>query len=58
MSFVFDKVKGAVQGVENKLKGKPNYHAHTTHGGECSDGDSHHMHRFQSFAPQREGKLN
>jgi hypothetical protein len=40
MSFMFDKVKGAVHDVQSTLKGKPNYHAHTTHGSECSDGDS------------------
>ncbi|KAK3680162.1 hypothetical protein LTR78_000539 [Recurvomyces mirabilis] len=30
-------------------------HTHTHRASECSDGDSHHLHRFQSFAPQREG---
>ncbi|GAB1741260.1 hypothetical protein NU219Hw_g6501t1 [Hortaea werneckii] len=30
-------------------------HLHTHHSGVCSDGDNHHNHRFQSFAPQREG---
>ncbi|WPG99777.1 phospholipase D/nuclease [Acrodontium crateriforme] len=30
-------------------------HSHIHHPKACSDGDSHHLHRFQSFAPQREG---
>ena len=55
MSFMFDKVKGAVSDVGKSLKGKPNTHGHTHGSGECSDGDSHHLHRFQSFAPEREG---
>lgn len=70
MSFLFDKVKGAVKDVEHKIKGtepaqgqdnneprKPGHHTHlhTHRSGVCSDGDSHHLHRFQSFAPQREG---
>ncbi|KAF2723750.1 phospholipase D/nuclease [Polychaeton citri CBS 116435] len=59
MSFLFDKVKDAVSDVEKKFKeaGKEeNFHVHTHHQqSACSDGDSHHLHRFQSFAPQREG---
>ncbi|KAK5122151.1 hypothetical protein LTR85_004397 [Meristemomyces frigidus] len=68
MSFLFDKVKDAVHDVEGKIKGsdhgqtKPHVdvpghhtHLHTHHSGVCSDGDTHHQHRFQSFAPQREG---
>lgn len=60
MSFLFDKVKQAVDDVGNKMKtatasaAKPT-HSHTHQAGECSDNDSHHMHRYQSFAPQREG---
>ncbi|KAF2773167.1 phospholipase D/nuclease [Teratosphaeria nubilosa] len=30
-------------------------HLHMHHVGLCSDEDSHHLHRFQSFAPQRDG---
>lgn len=61
---MFDKVKTAVADVHASISspskgkqedgGKPR-HAHTHQSGECSDGDFHHMHRFQSFAPQREG---
>jgi phospholipase D1/2 len=54
MSFVVDKLKGELKHVEQTLIGKPNYHAHIS-GEQCSDGDTHHDHRFQSFAPQREG---
>lgn len=59
MSFLFDKVKQAVSDVEEKMKaattGQP-AHTHTHPSSEeCSDSDSHHMHRYQSFAPQREG---
>ncbi|KAK4959164.1 hypothetical protein LTR10_003963 [Elasticomyces elasticus] len=37
--------------------GKPGKHTHSHihRSGICSDGDKHHLHRFQSFAPQREG---
>lgn len=60
MSFLFDKVKGAVNEVGDKLKQTTSAaveqtHAHTHHSNVCSDDDSHHLHRFQSFAPEREG---
>jgi len=62
MSFMFDKMKGAMGSVESSVKGamgskKATTHAHTHHTGVCSDdiNDHHHLHRFQSFAPQREG---
>jgi phospholipase D1/2 len=69
MSFLFDKVKDAVHDVEAKLKGSQHdgpsdhspspssrqTHRHMHHDAACSDKDSHHVHRFQSFAPQREG---
>ena len=59
---MFDKVKGALSGVESTVKGavgggKATTHGHTHFSGVCSDdtNDHHHLHRFQSFAPQREG---
>jgi phospholipase D1/2 len=68
MSFLFDKAKQALRDVEQSVKqsvgggdseaqqsNDPNVHAHTHATPECSDRDKHHMHRFQSFAPQREG---
>jgi len=70
MAFLFDKVKDAIHGVEGKGKPASSEqhpaeqqrshkhghtHAHTHQSGICSDNDSHHLHRFQSFAPQREG---
>ena len=58
MSFLFDKMKDAVAGVGDKIKTntalKP-VHSHEHKSNECSDSDSHHLHRYQSFAPQREG---
>lgn len=58
MAYLFDKVKSSLKDVEAKIKaeaiGKP-VHAHTDSANVCSDNDSHHLHRFQSFAPQREG---
>jgi phospholipase D1/2 len=70
MSFLFDKAKEALRDVERTVKqsvgggdseaqpqqaNQGNVHAHTHATPECSDRDKHHMHRFQSFAPQREG---
>jgi phospholipase D1/2 len=59
MAFLFDKVKQAVSDVETKMKASTSSgptHSHThADSAECSDNDSHHMHRYQSFAPQREG---
>ncbi|KAK4505731.1 hypothetical protein PRZ48_003696 [Zasmidium cellare] len=60
MSFLFDKVKDAVNEVGDKIRASTatsaeQTHAHTHHSNECSDNDSHHLHRYQSFAPQREG---
>ncbi|KAL1589914.1 hypothetical protein WHR41_01104 [Cladosporium halotolerans] len=64
MSFLFDKAKQALQDVEKTVRENvggsegvlpANVHAHTHNTPECSDRDKHHMHRFQSFAPQREG---
>ena len=59
MSFLFDKVKDAVQDVGDRIKSSNTYentfHSHTHDSNTCSDGSSHHSHRFQSFAPQREG---
>jgi phospholipase D1/2 len=58
MSFLFDKVKDAVKDVQAKIEasttGQPT-HSHTHKDNVCSDDDNHHLHRFQSFAPQREG---
>ncbi|KAK4631613.1 Phospholipase D1 [Fulvia fulva] len=58
MSFLFDKMKNAVADVGDKIKTntalKP-VHSHEHKSNECSDSDSHHLHRYQSFAPQREG---
>jgi len=58
MAYMFDKLKDAVKGVESKMSslatGQP-VHSHTHISQECSDNDSHHLHRYQSFAPQREG---
>jgi phospholipase D1/2 len=64
MAFLFDKAKQALQDVEQTVRQSvagnadvlpANVHAHTHATPECSDRDKHHMHRFQSFAPQREG---
>ncbi|KAF7195689.1 Phospholipase D1 [Pseudocercospora fuligena] len=57
MSFLFDKIKESVKDVETRIKTATDTptHSHTHKTEECSDGDSHHLHRFQSFAPQREG---
>ncbi|KAK5167713.1 uncharacterized protein LTR77_007412 [Saxophila tyrrhenica] len=58
MSFMFDKMKGAVSSVGSGFGGgKATTHAHSHHSGVCSDdqNEHHHLHRFQSFAPQREG---
>ncbi len=62
MSFIFDKVKSAVEDVQTTVKaslqdGQPTTHMHTHHSGVCSDSkhEHHHLHRFQSFAPQRQG---
>nr|OQO29533.1 hypothetical protein B0A51_02625 [Rachicladosporium sp. CCFEE 5018] len=64
MAFLFDKAKAALNDVTNqvhtavktgKVPSKADLHAHQHPTPECSDRDSHHMHRFQSFAPQREG---
>lgn len=64
MAFLFDKAKQALQDVEKTVKQSmasdpgvlpANVHAHTHATPECSDRDKHHMHRYQSFAPQREG---
>ncbi|CAK3806272.1 Phospholipase D1 [Lecanosticta acicola] len=56
MAFLFDKMKDAVKDAETRFKSSTkNAHSHTHHSGQCSDHDSHHLHRFQSFAPQREG---
>ncbi|USW53501.1 Putative phospholipase D/Transphosphatidylase [Septoria linicola] len=58
MAFLFDKVKSSLKDVETRIKaeatGKPT-HSHTHSSNACSDNDDHHLHRFQSFAPQREG---
>jgi phospholipase D1/2 len=58
MSFLLNKMKDSLNDVQLKMKavktGQP-LHSHTHAEGECSDGDTHHLHRFQSFAPQREG---
>lgn len=58
MAFLFDKVKRAVSDVEGKMKAASSgqsTHSHTHPSSGCSDNDLHHMHRYQSFAPQREG---
>lgn len=67
MAFLFDKAKQALHDVEQSVKQSVagnsdslpaaggDVHAHTHATPECSDRDKHHMHRFQSFAPQREG---
>lgn len=61
MSFLFDKLHGAVHGVgaelKDRLAGPEETHGHTHPSGQCSDGthDHHAENRFFSFAPQREG---
>ena len=58
MAFMMNKMKGAVSGIGSSVSGgNKTTHAHSHHSGVCSDhgNDEHHMHRFQSFAPQREG---
>jgi len=63
MSFLFDKLHKTVHEIGNDLKekmtgqgGQGEVHGHTHSSGECSDGaHSLDLHRFQSFAPQREG---
>ncbi|KAK3115484.1 hypothetical protein LTR53_005141 [Teratosphaeriaceae sp. CCFEE 6253] len=60
------QIKGPKEGSqfhgqdENQAPNQPtkpgkHTHSHIHRSGVCSDGDSHHLHRFQSFAPQREG---
>lgn len=55
-SFRQDENQGPYQ-QQQQQPSRPGRHTHLhTHcSGVCSDGDSHHLHRFQSFAPQREG---
>lgn len=65
MAFLFDKMHSAMHDVgasiKNRMADGGDDHAHTSHThtqkhtSTCSDGDSHHLHRYQSFAPQREG---
>lgn len=56
MAFLFDKVKDAVKDVGTTFKSAAEpVHSHSHTANECSDNDSHHLHRYQSFAPQREG---
>lgn len=59
MAFLFDKMGNAVHHMEDEVKAKmasKHFHSHTHASGHCSDGShSQMMHRFQSFAPQREG---
>lgn len=61
MSFLFDKVNKAVHDLGNEIRekvsgGQEEIHAHTHSSGQCSDGShSENLHRFQSFAPQRDG---
>ena len=57
MSFLFDKVKSGLKDVEARIKAETTgpTHAHTHNSNVCSDNDDHHLHRYQSFAPQREG---
>lgn len=60
MSYLFDKMHAAVHDIGSDIKQKITHegekHGHTHPSGECSDGSHpHDMHRFQSFAPQREG---
>ncbi|KAK5118948.1 hypothetical protein LTR62_000159 [Meristemomyces frigidus] len=46
---------GQQQGEAGIPRFNKHIHFHSHSAAECSDGDSHHLHRFQSFAPQREG---
>lgn len=60
MAFLMDKMQHAVHeagsAIKSSISGIGDIHSHTHHSGKCSDGfHSHNMHRFQSFAPQREG---
>ncbi|KAK5000053.1 hypothetical protein LTR28_013188, partial [Elasticomyces elasticus] len=60
MSFLFDKMHSAVHGIgaelKEKISGQGETHGHTHMSGQCSDGThSQRLHRFQSFAPEREG---
>lgn len=60
MASLFNKMHRAMHdlGVEvkEKLTGEDETHGHTHSSGVCSDGaHDQALHRFQSFAPQREG---
>lgn len=60
MSFVWDKVKGAVDDVGESVskytqRGEGKTHGHVHPSGECSEHDAHHDHRFASFGPERMG---
>lgn len=57
---LFDKMHSAVHkfgdDIKDKIIGVGETHGHTHMSGQCSDGlHSQSLHRFQSFAPQREG---
>ena len=61
MAFIFDKIHQTVHDLGADIKermgghGDAEVHSHT-HSTECSDGaHGNEQHRFQSFAPQREG---
>ena len=60
MSFMFDKVKSAVQDIGSTVSsatkgGGGTTHAHVHHSGECTNPEHHHDHPHQSFAAQRQG---
>lgn len=61
MTSLFDKVHSKVHqfgsDIKDKLSsGQEEIHSHMHESGQCSDGSHENtQHRFQSFAPQREG---
>lgn len=62
MSFLFNKLQEAVHDIGNDFTNTFNggqgsdAHGHIHSSGECADGThAETQHRFQSFAPQREG---
>ncbi|KAF2863254.1 phospholipase D/nuclease [Piedraia hortae CBS 480.64] len=71
MSFLFDKVKGAINDISGSASGNASaagleqpqpkrrpgerFHCHSSDNRVCSHPENHHTHRFQSFAPQRAG---
>ena len=55
-SFLFGKLQGVVQEIDQKLGGTGPKHSHTHAGVQCSDGmHTNSQHRYGSFAAQRTG---